>query len=199
MVVFHDPILGRMTDGRGFVKNKSLSDLKKLRLKSPGKRLREPIPTLEETIELTKDRVILNIEIKTNGLPKNGLEQKVVDMIRIYGLEDKAIISSFNPLVIRRIRKINHRVLTGYLVDKNFTIRNSEIPLTKFSGAQAIHLEKSLVSDKLIKKIHNAGFRSVVWTVNEPEMMARFIKLGVNMIITDAPDRLQNQSESKPE
>ena len=36
-----------------------------------------------------------------------------------------------------------------------------------------------------------------VWTVNEPEAMAKFIDMGVDGIITDYPDRLRKVLSEK--
>lgn len=191
VVVFHDPTLSRMTDGRGFVKGKSLKELKNLRIKSQNSELNLRIPTLEEVIELVNGQVILNIEIKTKGLPKDHIEHKVVDILRQYGIEYKTILSSFNPIVIRRLKKIDDQLLTGFLMDKNFTVRYSEIPLTKLSRAQAIHLERSLAKESFIRKFQEFGFYCVVWSVNDPKEMTRLIRLGVNAIITDKPDLLK--------
>ena len=191
VVVFHDPILARMTNGRGFVKNKTLAELKRLRIKSANPELDERIPTLAELIEQVRGKVFLNVEIKTNGLPKNHFEEKVVAILRQYGIEYQTIISSFNPIVLRRIRKIDDQIITGYLIEKNFSVRNSEIPMTKLAGAKAIHLEKTLAKEKLIKKMRDRGMYSVVWTVNDPELMKQFLKLRVHAIITDRPDLLK--------
>jgi glycerophosphoryl diester phosphodiesterase len=87
---------------------------------------------------------------------------------------------------------LDSALLTGYLVDKNFRFRNSEIPLTKFSGASAIHLEHTIVKDKLIEKMRDMNYYSAVWTVNDPAVMRRFIDLGVNAIITDRPNVLKD-------
>jgi len=42
-----------------------------------------------------------------------------------------------------------------------------------------------------IKQAHDLGISVIVWTVNAPAQMARFIDLGVDGIITDYPDRLR--------
>ncbi len=194
VVVFHDPTLARMTDGRGFVKNKTLSELQALRLKGAED---ERIPTLAETIELTKGRVLLNVEIKTNGLPKNSIEQKVVDILRAYGVAHQTLISSFNPLVLRRIRRIDATLLTGYLVDRSFTIRSSEVPLSRLAGAKALHLQHRLARAKLADKIKRLGLGLVVWSVNAPEEMRAFLQMGVDVIITDRPDLLRSLIEKR--
>ena len=134
----------------------------------------------------------MNVEIKTNSLPKNSIEKKIVEVLRHYGIEYKTIISSFNPLVMRRLKKIDNQLLTGFLIDKNFNVRRSEIFLTKFAGAKAIHLEKSLAKEAFIKKVRTLGFYCVVWSVNDPAMMERLTNMGVEAIITDKPDLLMD-------
>ncbi len=192
VVVFHDPTLARLTDGRGFVKSKTLSELQTLRIKSANPKLDERIPTLEEFTAAMKGQVFLNVEIKTKGLPKDHIENKVVEILRHYGLEYQSIISSFNPIVLRRIRKIDDQIITGYLLDKNFTFRNSEIPLSRLAGAKAIHFEKTLVTQRLFDKVRELGIHSAVWTVNEPAMMRQFVNMGIQVIISDRPDILKN-------
>ena len=192
LVVFHDPTLARLTNGRGFIKNKTLEELKELRINTHGGKTDEQIPTLEEVIELVDGRALLNVEIKTNGLPKNHIENKVVEVLRNYGIEYKTIISSFNPLVMRRLKRIDNQLLTGFLIDNNFNVRRSEILLTKFSGAKAIHLEKSLATEAFIKKVRTLGFYCIVWSVNDPAVMERLANMGVEAIITDKPDLLKN-------
>ena len=192
LVVFHDSTLARMTNGRGFIKNKTLEELKELRIKTHDGMTDEQIPTIGEVIDLLGDRALLNVEIKTNGIPKNRIEKKVVEVLRHYGIEYKTIISSFNPLVMRRLKKIDDQLLTGFLIDNNFNVGRSEILLTKFAGAKAIHLEKSLAKDAFIKKVQTLGFYCVVWSVNEPAMMERLTNMRVDAIITDKPDLLKN-------
>ncbi|RMF69125.1 MAG: glycerophosphodiester phosphodiesterase [Calditrichaeota bacterium] len=191
LVVFHDATLARMTDGRGFVKNKTLDELNCFRIRSADGMYEEKIPTLAEVIENLGERTILNVEIKTNGLPKAQIERKVVEVLRKYQMQERAIVSSFNPLVIRRIRKLDREILTGFLIDKSFNVRRSEIFLTKLTGAQAIHLDKSLATESFLKKIRDLGYYALVWSVNDPQRLKQLSDLGVEGIITDRPDLLK--------
>lgn len=197
VVVFHDPTLNRMTDGRGFVKSKTLAELKGFRIKTDNPLLDERIPTLEQLIEAVRGRARMNVEIKTKGLPRDHVEEKVVEILRHYRVEQETVVSSFNPIVLRRIRKIDSQIVTGYLLDKNFTFRNSEIPLSRLAGAQAIHFEKTLLNQKLLAKVREMNIYSAVWTVNDPLQMQQFLNMGVHVIITDRPDLLMKESKSK--
>lgn len=68
-VLFHDSDLARMTDGVGAVGEHSLEQLKSLRLRSgsggPDAPLTDQrIPTLEEVLELTKGKILTNLDAK---------------------------------------------------------------------------------------------------------------------------------------
>lgn len=77
LLVFHDQSLERMTDGAGLLREKSLDELRALRLYewdgSPhqimGRKLltQHRIPTLREVFEVTRGRLMLNLEIKSNA------------------------------------------------------------------------------------------------------------------------------------
>ena len=181
-----------MTNGSGFIKNLSLSEIKRLRIQSDKTASTHKIPTLAEVLDLVDGRIILNIEIKVNGLPpKHGIEEKVVDILKQFKVKHSAIISSFHPLTVRRIKRIDDEVINGILIEKNFTIRNYEIFFLKMAGAKAIHMEGGLANSSLIDQVNKHGFYSLVWTVNEPALMRNLIEWGASGIITDRPDMLQ--------
>lgn len=193
VVVFHDSRLDRMTNGNGLLKNTPLAGLKTLRIVHQGRETEEQIPTLEEVLDLVRDKMLVNIEIKANGLPtRNNLEEKVLQICGRFGLEYKVILSSFNPLTVRKVRKLDEQVLNGFIIDKNFNIGNTELLLGKVARARAIHMESSLLTAALARKISRRGLYCLVWTVNAREAMRRFVQLGVNGIITDKPDVLDS-------
>ncbi len=191
VVVFHDHRIDRLTAGTGLVKNMSLSDLKKYAI--GGQDSGQLIPTLAEVLETIKGRASVNVEIKANGLPAgHAIEEKVVGILKDFGLLRETIISSFSPLIVRRVRKVDKAARSGFLVDKNISVRNGELLFTRVAGAQAIHLEHSLLTKTLARKISDRNYDCLVWTVNEAAQMRKFLNLGVYAIITDKPDLLKN-------
>ena len=88
-VIIHDETLDRTTDGRGYVKDYTLAELKRFRTKSG-----EEIPTLKELLELVVDSnlEVLNLELKNSIFPYEGLEEKVLKMIYNYNLKERIII-----------------------------------------------------------------------------------------------------------
>ena len=108
-VCFHDDTLERMTGEKAFVRDKTLEEIKSLRLAKTD----EQIMTFAEFIEFVGGRVPLLIEIKTQ---KNQgiIEQKVIEVLD--GYRGEFVIQSFDPRVMKRIRKLRPEIIRGQLM-----------------------------------------------------------------------------------
>lgn len=118
MVVIHDERVDRTTDGIGEVRQYTLAELKKLRIDA-GNGKYEQIPTMEEVLDLLGDKLKsglrLNIELKNSVFPYEGMEEKIVDLIHCYGVQNGVIYSSFYALSLEYIKKRDSRAETGIL------------------------------------------------------------------------------------
>ena len=100
LVVIHDEDVERTFQARGLVKDLTLDELRALTCrKQLFKDSKECcVPTLEEVLELVKKHpVTLNIELKTDVIPYNRIEEDVIRLIKAYQVQDQILISSFNP------------------------------------------------------------------------------------------------------
>ncbi len=82
VVVFHDEKLTRCTNGKGRIADYTLVELKKLDAGSWFDKEYQgaKIPTLEEALSLCRDKIAVNIEIKTEAVDENirdGIEEKM--------------------------------------------------------------------------------------------------------------------------
>jgi len=138
------------------------------------------IPTLEEVLEIAKGKIGLNIELKRT---KSGgdLAQKVVELIKEYGMEDKVVLSSSDYKYLKEIKNLDESLTTGYILTSlmggGYRDRNIDFYSIKYS----------YVSASVVDKIHSAGKGIHVWTVNTRPSMERMIRYGVDNIITDNP------------
>lgn len=75
LVVFHDEEVSRLTNGKGFVREMTLAELKKMDC-AEG----EKIPTLQEVIDLAKNKIDLQIELKDDDMAAlvNEIIKKIV-------------------------------------------------------------------------------------------------------------------------
>ncbi len=194
LVVFHDIRLERLTrDGHGMVRSKKFSELKKLRLKNAS--VDTCIASLAEVLELFKPaNKLINIEIKSEMPLRGKIEQRVIDLIHTFGVHNNVILSSFNPLVIRKVQKIDPDIRTGFIYQKRLPKFNQK--LAKGLIATSWHPNYLGVSALLLEKAADAGCAVFPWTVNEEKDFRRMMELEVDGVITDFPNRARNIFES---
>lgn len=192
VVVFHDASLERMTDGKGMVKDLTLTELRQFKIKMGERETAEVIPTLEEVLKLVDGTIALNVEIKADALPaRHRIEEKVIGLIKKYNVEKQTVISSFHPLTVRKLRSVDEDILRGFLFEKKSLFGRLPFVFARVLGANSMHMDRSMASINFVKKVLGKGYNCIVWTANSPELMKRLIADGVHVIITDKPDVLK--------
>lgn len=138
LVVIHDERVDRTTEGIGFVRDYTLSKLKKLHIYA-GDSPCQSIPTMVEVLDLLDERLKtgmkLNIELKTSIYPYPGIEEKIVELVHKKGVEKNIIYSSFYALSIERIRNLEPDAELGVLDTK----ASDCLFKMKGCGANALH------------------------------------------------------------
>ena len=116
----HDEKRDRTTNGTGLLCEHTLDELRQFDASAvmPGKVPFEPIPTLAESFELVKDTpVITTIELKNTLIWSARMEEKVIEMVRAYHLENRVIFSSFNHDYIAPCKCLAPEFPCGFLYD----------------------------------------------------------------------------------
>lgn len=188
-VVIHDSGLERTTDGTGKVEDKTLEELKKLDCgKWFSEKFREEkIPELEEVMDLVKDKTGLVIEIKNCDDLYDGIEEKIVKLVREKNMVRDIIIISFNYDRLKKVNELDESIDTGFLYGGNKTdVCNMALD----AGIDYISPYWQNVNEELIKEAHSHNLRVSIWTVNDTDVMKKFIGMGVDAITTDRPDLL---------
>lgn len=190
-VVIHDETLGRTTNGTGFVHQHTYAELQGLDAGSwfGASFAGEKIPRLEDVLREFGARMFLNIELKNSYLSYPGLEEKVIALIRRYGVEKNCLVSSFDHESMERFHTLAPDIPTGLLYD---CILIQAPQYAKHVGASALHPYFRCISKKQVEAAHENGLQVNVWTVNEPADMHWMLTTGVDAIITNYPDRLRN-------
>jgi len=194
LVVTHDDDLSIWSNGRGRVSETPLAALKELDFGSHfGPQFsNEKIPTLQEVVDLLGESSFINIEIKTISFRPQMEALETASVIAKNRLYNRVTVSSFNPFVLREIKRLDGRIETGLLFQLRFPLycirQLFKSPLFRL---RAVHPESRLINRRLIKRARKMGYLVNTWTVNDPVKMREFVELGVNAIITDYPDRLK--------
>ena len=107
LAVIHDERVDRTTEGLGYVRDYSLLELKRLHIYA-GSHPAQQIPVMDEVLDLLEDRLKfgqggnsvtdfrLNIELKNDVLPYEGMEEKIVGMVHRRGLQAAVVYSTFH-------------------------------------------------------------------------------------------------------
>ncbi|HET7629626.1 MAG TPA: glycerophosphodiester phosphodiesterase, partial [Bacillales bacterium] len=163
LVVIHDEKVNRTTNGKGWVREHTLKELKQLNAGVKTKR-HESIPTFEEVLAWAQDSALkLNIELKTGLIPYAGIEEKLVEYIHRYGLSDRVIVSSFNHYSVEKIHKINPELETAILFMEALF---EPWKYAKSIGASGLHGYWKIATPELIHDAHAAGMAFRPFTVN---------------------------------
>ncbi|MBL4743428.1 MAG: glycerophosphoryl diester phosphodiesterase [Cycloclasticus sp.] len=178
LIVIHDDSVDRTTNGRG--KLAALS-FEQLRCLDAGKG--EKIPTLNEVIDVTKNKVDLNIELK--GL---GVSQTVVELVQALDktVRNHITISSFNMLELQDAFQRDSTIKIGVLANAKV---GEAFEWAKKLNAYSVNFKYSLVTKNTVSKAHKLGFKLYVYTVNSPSGLQQMKALGVDGVFTNFPER----------
>jgi glycerophosphoryl diester phosphodiesterase len=168
LVIFHD----------ARVKAVPTASLRYDALKIKGTKSRPPL--LKEVLELTKDRIALNLEIKESGYIND-----TIALLRPFGLE-RCLLSSFLDDVVREAKTLAPDVRTGLLVGTGFRkALTTRVPAVK---ADCLVLHRRLADAAALAKAAEAGVPCVIWTVNAPRALDRYLAHpAVEGVVTDRP------------
>lgn len=182
VVVIHDDTVDRTTTGEGKVANLKLKHIKAL---DAG--LGERVPTLEEVLNLAKGRVKVNIELKGKDSAKPVAHILNMAVKNDGWLPEDLLVCSFRRRELVTLRSILPWIRIGLL------IRGRPWGFRWFAasiGAYSLHLQSRFVTRGFVRRMHAMDFLVFPWTANSFREIRRLRRCGVDGIISDMPDRL---------
>jgi glycerophosphoryl diester phosphodiesterase len=180
LVIFHDRSLYRMTGQKGSVHQLETETIRKYYLNGNAK---YKIPTLNEALDLIRNKAIINLEIKREFSRSNGFEEKIIKILKDFNLKDNIIVSSYNPLVLKKIAAIASYLHLGFI----YRSRTQKI-MTIGTSLKSLHVNFRTLSKKYLKTMQEKGYRVFPWTVDRISDMKHFVEIGVDGIITNRPE-----------
>ncbi|HEY6665893.1 MAG TPA: glycerophosphodiester phosphodiesterase [Propionibacteriaceae bacterium] len=206
IVVIHDAVVDRTTDGSGPVAEKTVPELQSLDagyrfsddggLTFPWRARGVKIPTLEALYQAFPEAPF-NIEIKGR---RSGIEEAVFRHIEAAAAMERTLVVSDSRGTISRFRKVSqgkvatasstvelliywilHVLHLGALYDPPFQALQ---PPEKYKGVLPV------VTRRFVRKAHDRGLRVDVWTIDDEPAMRRLLSFGVDGIMTDRPNLL---------
>jgi len=186
VVLMHDDSLQRTTNLEAPIWEKSYEDLQALDAGAwfSDEFKGEPIPTLKSIIDAVRGKMKLNIELKMNGHEKQ-LTEKVVAMVKEEDFINNCILTSFDFGAIKKVKQLNNKIKAGYIFSKmpeDVDVFTANVDL--------LSVNKKMVTKEFVQKAHANNKEVHVWTVNDTDDMRKLIALGVDNIITNYPNIL---------
>ncbi|UPR57066.1 glycerophosphoryl diester phosphodiesterase [Vibrio sp. ED004] len=190
-MVFHDKTVNRCTNGTGNIADLDLSALKTLDAGSwfGSEFAGTTIPTLNEALDKCLELdVTLNLEIKIyDDKAIQPLVEKVAALIeqKQFPIE-KLLISSFKKEALSLCQQMMPEVKRGFICEvwNDFSLES-----LKSLDLYSIHIDHRILDEKTAKAIKASGAVLKIWTLNDPQLAAKYFNLGVDNIITDVPNQ----------
>jgi glycerophosphoryl diester phosphodiesterase len=180
-VVIHDQRVRRTTNGRGYVKDMTLKELKNL---DAGKG--QIIPTLSEVVEFINKRCMIDIELKADGVGK-----PVADILRSFlqrgWTEDLFMVSSFDYHELKRFHDLMPQIPFAPI------IAAKPLDYAYFAqsmNANAVNPASDFIDREFVQDAHRRGLKLITWTVDNRDDIKTVVDIGVDGIISNYPDRV---------
>ncbi|MGE8204459.1 glycerophosphodiester phosphodiesterase [Heyndrickxia sp. NPDC080065] len=192
IVVIHDETVDRTTNGKGFVNQLLLKEIKELnasyKFKTFQSFIRVPrIPVLKEIFDWMRGNDLLcNIELKNGKIEYPFLEEKVIQLIRDYQYEERIIISSFNHYSLIHCYQLAPEIETAALYSDSLYM---PWVYARAIRAKGIHPNIKSASDMIINGAIENGIAIRPYTVNKDNEIERLIRVKCSAIITDYPEK----------
>ena len=190
LVIIHDPVLDRTSNGTGYVKDYTYEELCQFDLGSwkGAEFAGQTMMTWAELLDFCKQtHKVCNLELKNYEVFYSGLEEAVIREIERFQMQDQVFLSSFNHISMESCKRMNPEIKTGLLYDK--PIHNPEYYFSQ-TISDAIHPRWCLLQYQrhLTDAYHTMGKEVNTWTVNTEEDVRDMIAQGVDCIISNYPD-----------
>jgi glycerophosphoryl diester phosphodiesterase len=211
LVIYHDLSVDRLTAGTGRVRDKTAQEMLALDLgpKFDSTAISAPVRTFEDFVRTATGKGILMVELKVPSAGATGIEQKAVQIIQKYNAHESVVLSSFNPLVLYRLKQLDPRVKTALIfMDTNWNpeliaeikpadrvdlpwpvrqefIRRAIRKIVKPDMLSINHEVDERVIDRLIAK----GWPVFIWTIDEESQITKALAKRPYGIISDQPLR----------
>lgn len=200
LVLFHDPVLDGLTDGRGVVADWDWEDLQRLDAGHafgpdrgfPHRRSGVRIPLVEEVFAAFP-YVSFTLELKVAEVAG-----PLVELIHRFEREDTVIIGSFLPDALRLVRRMSGgRIATSATKGEVRAMWaasriGARIPVAADAFQVPPFHRVRIVDRRFVSACRRAGKPVHVWTVDDPAEMRSLLDLGVGGIMSDRPDILRD-------
>lgn len=199
-VVIHDESVNRTTNGKGYVRNMTLEQIKQLDAGSWFNKAYPmfardtyagiSIPTLDEVFDTFGKNISYILEIKEPASNIN-IESVLNDYIKKYNVENVVAIHSFSGTSLRKFHAINPDIPLYQLVWNDYSAARVSAAYLEDVKTYAVGISPNFqgTTAAYVAQVKNAGLKVMPYTVNYQVNMDKAYLWGVDGVYTNFPDR----------
>ena len=186
MVVYHDKFIN-YNNKEILISSLDLLTIKTIDVKNKFEELDfQGIPTLNEVINILPKNIILNIEIKSYGWNNSKITEKLLMFINQKSIQNQVVISSFNPFIIKQIKKMNDSIYTAFIWSSKSYY--SYKLFSYYAKPDAFHVNIQDVNKHMVDWFYKKNINIYAYTINTKSDLEKALKYNLNGIFTDNPD-----------
>jgi len=185
IVVFHDPNLKRLSDRTEKIQDLSLTELQRIALHKQDNQKEEAyIPTLNDLVPLFNQIKVLNIEIKTDAFLKgHDIINLLIKFLDKHKIDDKCIVSSFNPLILMKLKRRRPRTIIGFLYNRKKLLHGWDNMIWMLRvQPDNLHVHYSLLDSWIVRWARKKGMHINSYTINDKKV---FDETNADGVFTD--------------
>jgi glycerophosphoryl diester phosphodiesterase len=175
LVVHHDPDL----PGVGPIATLTRAEVRQIRIRNG-----ETLPLLEEVLDLLGEH---DAWIEVKSLPP-AHDEALLGILDAGPAPHRYAVHSFDHRIIRRLGEVRPALARGILLSAYL---DDPVGALVSVGATTLWQEWQQVDQALVESVHAAGCRIIAWTVNEVGDLERLVRLGVDGLCSNYPDRIR--------
>ena len=186
-VLFHDPMLGRTTNGVGPLRRRPLSQLKALDAGSwfGPEFSAERIPTQAEALANLKGRVF-RVYQDIKGYREIEDLDRMVKITRDTEMAESTVFISSDWVIMNRLRRVAPEIQRAYLVEDLESFSEALDRAVVDEGSLLdVEIGVALANGERIQEALGSGVEVVAWTVDSPVQASAAMEMGITRLTTN--------------
>ncbi|MUH34668.1 glycerophosphodiester phosphodiesterase [Zobellia amurskyensis] len=191
LILMHDSSIDRTTTGNGKVEELTLAEIRKYKLKAPyGRISEETVPTFEEFLKVTKGKIMIDVDMKTDNV------KGILKEVHALGIEKEVFYFDNDYDQLDLIMELDK---SAQLMPRAYSLQMADSAVVKFAPP-VVHIDSKFNTKAVGDLLKKNNSRIWINTLGEKDALIRYgkgegviqelIKHGVNIIQTDEPEML---------
>lgn len=182
-VVNHNADIDKMTDGTGKISDLTYNEISKFTVDN-GYHLKEHMGqhliTLDRYLEICNEyNIVPQIEVKEGNY--TCLEDILTALDKFDGMREKAIIISFDGVILEKLRNLDENIQLWYLTQK---IEDKTLRLAKLNNYTIAFNHKNC-DENMVQKAQEQNINLSCWTVDSVKTYEYLYSLGIRNFTTN--------------